>query len=43
MKEILDTAVNRIYINHQWQFNQNLQLTELLQHVTPSDIKQYQN
>ncbi len=42
-KEILDTAVNRIYINHQWQFNQNLQLTELLQHVTPSDIKQYQN
>jgi ubiquitin C len=42
-KEIIDTAVKRVYTNHQWQFNQNIQLKDLLQHATPLDMKQYQN
>ncbi|CAF3447848.1 unnamed protein product [Rotaria sp. Silwood1] len=41
--EILDTAMKRMYINHQWQFNQNLQVKDLLQHITLLNMKQYQD
>ncbi len=41
-KVILHTAMNRIYVNHKWQQNQNLNLNELLQHVTISDMKNFE-
>jgi hypothetical protein len=41
--EILDITIKRMYINHQWQSNQNLQLKDLLQHVTLANMKQYQS
>jgi len=42
-KEIIDIFIKRAYINHQWQSYQNLQLRNLLQHITLADMKQYQS
>ena len=41
-KEILNAAIHRAYVNHQWQTNRNWQIKDLLQHVTLSDMKKYQ-
>jgi ubiquitin-large subunit ribosomal protein L40e len=41
-KEILNAAIRRAYVNHQWQMNRNLQIEDLLQHMTLSDMKKYQ-